>query len=1367
MSYNPAQSFIGAGTNPYDVRGYGQFDNVAYDNSAYADYSNFNQITPFNAWTRKNITGYGAPPPGMGMLEYRDRIDELAGRFSSGGAISALNFAPPVLSTFANASFFFPETTRALLNASGFGGAAGLTGALGSLSSAVSSVTGAMLSPAMVAGDYFVGAPISSLMSGAFGIVDDLGAKFGINSMGTGAATGVKNLLTKVPFGIGSWLESSLANPAFGASAGKLGSLTGFLASGAVKAPIALAGMTGSFMATSALIDTGIGAIMNSSGLIISQEEGEISDTFRALSDRVLAGSSEFKSKSFAKDIAREIKTRAMDDYRARGVIGTLADAVGIRDTGWAGRLFTGWSVLENMRDETAKYVLMASSNLVGKSNSADEFIKKADAMYSAIAKLGEALGQTTTKAMETATVLKSQGLSSPSAIGSAGSTIGTTSIMSGYSTNQVLAITGEATEAFRGTIYGANMGFNMANNVIRQMSLGESIIGTDAYADLMYTLRGKDSANVFGVRAMSNITNSREFKAMLIGSMFKKTDRGFDFTGNIDSNAIINAASGNFLSNESLLADLNNTFASMSGEARREAEVRMSEFTRNMSFGDIKRVFSAVSKMRGYSSDTEAYENIFRGYGLDPMAANNMAKIFGADTGYQQGLFSFFNEQKRSLDSYISGEDYKSSFGKYFFDVSGIAKGYTPLVEAAGMTGSLAGLGAALNPYVAIAGGVIGLGAAAYSNREYLSSIGGGDALIGAGVYGAKTLMPAAAVLGIGKLASSEFLASVATSRSMALLASGQTSNAIGLSGYARAGAQAIGRIVAPITSMFVGGELGNYAGEYAGEYVGKTGWSDWSKAADVAASIGVGAGTGAASTWLLSSILAGTTMPFLAPVVGAGAILAGGYALYNSLERNYLSDEARYGDIKSALDDSMALSMGVSRLRQTNLGAYNTLLSSDYLKNSKYIDRQKDIVSAASDIDKDPVLSQDLISTARRLTISSVTGEADILGYDKRFGSIVQDLSAAGGKVDLSDKLGNKFKELRYAMNYMPRSVQNKILGQLRGAGLDTTKFSGSGGTTLFTGDEFFKNSYDSVLAKDLKEVAERQKSGIESINKILKSDFSVSDPEGNKYINASNAADVYGFLIDMEGGVSDGDIAKRLYGNDKLQSLWAVLSEKPDKISGLRKAVGDFLSTSDVGVIGASIETLLKSKSDVLGGKSLDVTREYLNYTLLSGGKSELSDSTRKAKADGFKDVNDPSVKRALVNISAAEDYVRGFMQHKSAEELRPLIGKMDYATREAVKSQLENLKPGKEFGVMADISRQVYMSMSESMKAMTAEQLAQKNNAILDKLATAIETLNAKLGPPGSPPVLHGPTKGVNGVDPAETPQDTARRKPRPT
>lgn len=1250
-----------AGYNPYYLSDFNNYNAQAYDNSGYGNYNNFNNISPFSAWVRNNITGLGAPPPGMTAGAYGERMQTLSDRFSKYGAYSAAFTGASYLGSMA---FMFPDVTHAA--------ATGISAAIGGAPLG----HGGLLNRAL--GGVLSANPIGILNS-AFNLPINAASQAFLQPNATKLGAGLMRGLDTFG-GMGSSLSENLDSIIGGINEkGWLGGIkTGINAAGSKSAflarafelPFKLATGFAAYAAVAGVTDTVLQGALNAA-VGVDIEQDKISDTFESLSSRVLYGGSGHNAKSFAKEMAKEIRQRSFADATPTGLMGYL----GISDTAM-GRFTGGWSAISEMQTKTAQYGLMAESGLLSKSGSADEFIKKADAMYAAIAKLGDALGQTTTKAMETARVLKSQGISDPLGIANAGGMISTSAAMSGYSHNQVMAIASEATEAFRGSLFSSDAAYGLANSVIRKTALAPNLIGSQAYDKLLYENRGQDSMNVNLTRTMAGVSNSHEMRQMLIASMYKRTKTGFEFTGNVNASEINNAVSGNsFLNDENTLALLNSNFQGLTQSEMRAAERSLSKFSSNLTGADMQNAFGAFAKRRGYGNQQDMFETIFRQQGMSPDAAFNMAKLITADTRAQELTYDYFNRRETQLSKYVSDRiDAESETGlsKLTFGYHKMFGRRTALVE----TAALAGLGGLIGGPI---GAVIGAGIGIASGSTYYQGVGERMGYSGA--------------------------------RATAAGAAGDIAANLGIYGVARYGYGLAGGGLAGLGAVGIGAGAG-----YAADWVTANYLSDWSSGKQMGASGGMGLGIGAGAAALLG----------FGPVGWAAAGLVGlGTGAYLAYDRLFRNENIGEGERENLRNQMQVLQSG-DKLKLINPAVYNRLVSESTqseieLKFTNYgtsakkmtTDIKRNLYEKAGEITRAFYLKTPNASNVRDVeNLLNDYARTDITNYDlyekgekgtlddnyvfrgyaqEKKGSeynrgldfkAVEDVPSALGFLQLkyggkAVKIGSpdefELSKLRYMTSMLPEhvrlNIEKKIFNSLSG-----TKFVDANNQEVYDVRGFFKGHEQTPFQRS-KEFLNKS---IDRINARFAKELGSKDSV--TMVSSHNIAGIY-TLLDAYGTDRYADAvenAGKMMSSDELLLFDQMTKDgrlSKDAVKALKKDLADSYLVAQDSVYQESIGRFSKAKSAMLGD-DFSAVKGHMSR-LLGRGDMSSEDLVRynALKSNNFKSVSDTATREFLQQSEGAMG-VLGQVHGKTWEEYQQIVEKadLDSSTKQMLLDQL---------------------------------------------------------------------------------------------
>jgi len=1334
-----------AGYNPYYLSDFNNYNAQAYDNSGYGNYNNFNTISPFSAWVQNNITGLGAPPPGMTAGAYGERMQTLSDRFSKYGAYSAAFTGASYLGSMA---FMFPDVTHAALT--------GVSAAIGGAPLG----HGGLLNRAL--GGVLSANPIGILNS-AFNLPIDAASQAFLQPNATKLGAGLMRGLDTFG-GMGSSLSANLDSIIGGINEkGWLGGIkTGINAAGSKSAflarafelPFKVATGFAAYAAVAGVTDTFLQGALNAA-VGVDIEQDKISDTFESLSSRVLYGGSGHNAKSFAKEMAKEIRQRSFADATPTGLMGYL----GISDT-VVGRFTGGWSAISEMQTKTAQYGLMAESGLLSKSGSADEFIKKADAMYAAIAKLGDALGQTTTKAMETARVLKSQGISDPLGIANAGSAIATSAAMSGYSHNQVMAIASEATEAFRGSLFSSDAAYGLANSVIRKTALAPNLIGSQAYDKLLYENRGQDSMNVNLTRTMAGVSNSHEMRQMLIASMYKRTKTGFEFTGSVNASEINNAVSGNsFLNDENTLALLNSNFQGLTQSEMRAAERSLSKFSSNLTGADMQNAFGAFAKRRGYSNQQDMFETIFRQQGMSPDAAFNMAKIITADTRAQEFTYDYFNRRETQLSKYVSDRiDAESETG-----LSKLTFGYHKLLgrsTAFAETALLTGLGGLIGGPI---GAVIGAGIGIASGSTYYQGVGERMGYSGNGALFAGAAGEMAANIGMYGVVKAAYNMGSAAYTGTAMTSFGQhgamaTTKTFG------------GTVMSGVAPIITGLGAG-----YAGDYLTARYFSDYSSNQQLGIGAGLGGGVGLGAGFAGSLLLPSLFTPW---GIVAATVVGAGYGLYRGYNRLFGGDGDVVGE-REQLRNQMQLSQGLHNLRGANPNAYNRLLS---MADESKLNLQFTNYNAATDTMTGDVKSG-LLGSAGAITRGYHTANSNMKkitqdelvkylpGYEAWVNNAVADagsqigygtdgqavppeaahyagpliskedfsieayIATMGKEIDLEGGDAKEMARLRYMISLMGGKAGADLQKRVIDA-LGKRTFKGKQGTVydakgFFTGHEgsYFQRTQDFIKDRLL------------DVNKTIQ-EMTGANAEYSP-VNAANASAIFNILDAKKRG--DGEaynkalaFAQGTMGAGDITTLHAMLSDpnrtlSDDAIDKVQRDMAMIIVASDSAAYQDAIERFGRNKGAMLGTENLSVVQNRMRNLLLGKG-GDKSEAYLKLKANNFSAVTDEATKVFLQQSEGAMNVLDN-IAGKTWAEYKESVQKsdIDSTTKQMLLNQLSGRDEGQFIlsddvtGIRKTVGQQLLASHANYMAQSTGQSLAERQATSLDSIDRGIREL----------------------------------------
>lgn len=1357
MTYIPGQSINPINTG-YDFRSHGQYNNPAFDNYIYGNFYP-DTITPFRAYLYKNYMGYGAPPPGMSFAEYRERIDRLADRFSGHFITST---AAGLGSFTASLALMYPNVLKAVMPAPG-------SGFFGQVFSAASS-----------AGHYLFGGGLTNEMGAAFGqwVGSGIGnvlsnvTRTGLNTIGNlispGWAigdifsTGVSNLAMQ--YGTRGMAEGALAVLNSGGRLTNLGAALGWVGRGVA----GFAGTLAGFMVTQAILDRTLNAIINAgvfggrSGIDAKQEE--VSDIFESLSERILGGGSNYNRRGFAEGVAQRIREKAIA-ASTEGIFGFGRYYTPSGDS-WLGRFFQGGGIKSRMDVLTAQYGLMAQSGLLDKSNTVDEFIRKADAMYAAIEKLGQALGQTTTKAMETARVLKSQGLRTPGEIGAAGADINLSSIMSGYTTNQVLALASEATESFRGTIFGANMGFSMANDVIRRGALASNIVGAQSWDKTLYTLRGKDSTNLLMSRVTSQLFNSTEIKDILVASLFRPTATGFQFTGSINVDALRQVIAGrsNYLVDAGIVGTLAADFKSLDVVTRAQAERMLNEYSANLSASEMRGLLGGAFRLRGYANAQQGYESYLRSMGLPPTEAYNLSRVLSADITWQEMVYDYYAAQSNYLDMLARRTSGLSStyLSRLLFNSHRLAGSWTPLLT----TGAYATLGALMGLPLgglgavggAIMGGTLGL----METVPYYQHIGaragyvGASSSFGAGLFLDMMHKGAALTAGAGAL----YGVKAATAGAGIKLA---------LSGTA---------------SLLGAGLLSGYLGDRSIDYIsGYMGLDNTGLAAGVAKGI-TGAGLAAGGVTALSSM----GLIALNPVtlLGAAAI-GGGYAVYRHIQDNYIGVNSDFS--REALNQQMQAALGLNRIRYIDEQMYNALLGKARalskvsgsilgeraILQSRLSDfEERRLKMIAMDVQGAVSAGQtieDILSPSGDFLWglgSSVKGDIPILSENMNdfLSNLMSTYTTSAGfsstrNLSIHSKAINDVMALRAFYRHLKGSAREQFMAALEKRGLGDIVIVGRTGTRLYNLMDYVKAGAYSGFD----DVRQTIKNDLKTLNALLGSKGNLITAENISNVAAaielSNKAEFKTFggktnwisIEDYMRSHGYGTAAEVSEIVSRLRYETAMLSpeEAARKLNAIQALTLSTLGSIEAEILWNQTNKFLERKAVLLGDSTnLAAIRGFMQSAILGSPMAESDAKTlAKLQREGFSSIRDDATRTYLRNatgVATILDRVRApFISTDVLITAIQNAGDIDENIKSRVISQIQS-SYGAGTTIRAEgldrikdqIQKDLLIYSSVERHKMTSENLLEINNDRLEKLAIAMNRLTEAL--PKNPKTL---------------------------
>ena len=593
---------------------------------------------------------------------------------------------------------------------------------------------------------------------------------------------------------------------------------------------------------------------------------------FTALKDKIFNNSGKVGAEKNAEAIAEAIRTKAAMETGVT-TLGTRAAFGKTLDTA--------------IQKKSALYGLFAQYGLTGKSSSADEFIKKAEALEQAVSKLSKAFGATTSRAIDMVRVLKSQGIGTDNLVAAGNQTL-LTSGVTGYTTKQVMSIQSHGSEAMRGTMFDATLGVSIANDVMRKTAIAGE--GNPAWQKTLFALRGRDSTNVMLTRMMSSLAKSTDVRRAFIASLYEQEGDRYVYTGRVNQEALSAALSGgkSYIMDRSTQDLLTSRYQTeLTREQRSAADLNIQQATSKMSASQFNTMLSGVFNAAGYKSKEAGLAVYFTKQGLSPQVAASLAKAMAKDTSTSTLAAQFKIDAMRQLNNKLASSNISTSILSAVGDnlslgmlgtlasYAGKASSYmfgrqAGAAEAGAFAGAtvIAGLGsAAAMPALAVAGTVYAAGSA-YANRQTISRITGLSNNTVGGVLG-----------------------NTAIGMSPALLGGGAAIGAISGLGYIAGGATIMGG--------YLGGKAGStHVGNLLARGLGYTSVKDvYRKGHSLGAGIlrTAGGSIGGAAVVGAGAFMLGALS---LPVVAAGAVIGGAVALKDYFGEASAMDAAEQRD-------------------------------------------------------------------------------------------------------------------------------------------------------------------------------------------------------------------------------------------------------------------------------------------------------------------------------------------------------------------------------------------------------------------------------------------------------------------------------------
>lgn len=1096
--YTSAPSLGGYGN--INAANYGQYNNQGYDTSGYGNRTAPGMSLAQAAWINSSNNGnLRSPYAGTSNLEYMSAVSQRAQMFWDQAGVTAVGtgaYAAGFLGLNAGSAFM---QVGSLIGKSGDAWKNTFAGNLGKGMHAFGKFGEEGIIPRLAwhGAAMPMGRVMADVVSAPFAGAAEHGGAWAMKKLGGYAGVVGEESLAAYSQAPGQALAGYIRKGAGGTAESILSSFTSsgknlfakaanYAETHGVASTLIKSGarVAGGLFGTMAYF-TGVDAALNMTvgGVTNMLQAGdaataEASLTFQSLKGKMFNNSARGDAKNQADIVAESIRKQVS---REEGI------------TSNASRFFYGHRLDGAIEKKTALYGMFAENGLVGNSKSGGDFVKKAQELEKAVKSLARAFKQTTSETIDSIRVMKSQGISDKNLV-AAGENTSLTAGMSGYSAKQVMAVQSHGTEEFRGTVYNPEVGVAIANDVIQRTSISED---RDAgWKDVQFSMRGKDSLNVFLTRAQSKMAKSSNVRKLLIASMYRKSGDSFVYTGEVNKEAVYNELSGQqtYLSNIGTQNHLVKRYMNqLTTNERNAGDQSLQSFTSTLSAGDMSSLIGSAFRSVGHESKEAGMAAFFVKEGLSPKLAAQLAKSMARETGnnmvaetYKQDAINQLNakagvQQRSTSIAGFLGSNFDMGMASTLFNFTGsvsdrvFGKGYAGVGEAAVGIGGIA-LGAGASALSVGAGaGLAGSLMYGYNNRDTV-----GKYMFGATSTLGKTLS-AASLPAVGMLA------------------------ATGMKGYLMAqGYGALGAS-ATVTGLgilgYIGGKTGSSIGESAlGAYYGETNASMIRnrRGALGAASIGGGAigGTAAAglAAYMLPSLSLGLPGLAFAGLVGAGAAahsyynrvasddllakreqvvgaaksvsdlaLLQGTDLLNVLGSDYATVESAYQALPQLRQVSGALGGMTSRLGRQLRGT-----SGSHAKRTLLLESLSGSMAGFLSSDsrgKLEALDKQYFAHAGGTVTSSFLGRkgttnvygANAASDRERMGLIMASEAGSGDNVVLKSKMQ---REIMQGMSYMYNSGNNAVKEQI----LDS--LSGMTGTvSVATGIDGTATRYDSV--------------------------------------------------------------------------------------------------------------------------------------------------------------------------------------------------------------------------------------------------------------------------------------------------------------
>jgi len=939
-----------AGYDDYNGPGFsnfGQFVNNPYSTSHYANTMRYS-VTPFQAFTMRTFGNYGSPPPGVDAYDYYNRVNRAADRFN--------RYANPFTSGYGAASAAMSLTrgvaSLAMISpgiVGGLGSWMGYQGAGNAAERFSNFAMGTNFNFFANAGGSMGGAigegfgSIAGRLGGTYATAAQESAVGGLTSFASKWRTTLGKDTTRMITGAARTIQQR----------GILGGFGQMLGRGIGRAGTMMGGM----LLTGWLMGEAQHRLENAMFGIDYQEE-QSADTFERMGNRIFGSTSRSSHRKLGEEIAKGIRHQAVTDVSTSGgFAATIAGAFGVDS--FMGRAIAGDDINKRIKEKTAMFGLLGQSGMLGTSKSSESFLKKAEEFEKALKKVSDALGQTATQALDTAKVLASQGIRAPGQMATAGRTTALTSFMTGQSHQQVLAMSSVGTESFRGTGYGANVGFDIAQDVMQRTQIASERMG-GKWADVEYQMRGRDSTNAAMIRVMSKMANSSPMRHLLLAGAFTTDKHGVTRLrkGGLDTELLDRVARGEAFIDKDQASLARLRYEGLdNNEMRQEVDLQLEQYMRGMDSRKLMGLVYSRAKAAGYKGGMKSYfVQQLKREGYSATVSDRMAEAMTMDITATRATARMELQQRQAVANQLRKSTY-SSFAEKIPVLGGIFKSMSSTLglgpEGSNVLGGVfAGAmvgGGTFGIPGAVVGGIAGGGAALTMSMpdtfSYTERVGYGAAITGGTVAALKglSMLPTLASPAGGLLAGAGVIA--------------------GALPFVAAGTYGGEKVGAYFTKQILGERKGTKL--LRGTDVKSGVWKTVSSAI---------AGGGIAGLLALAAGAVGVTVA-AAPAAIIGGIGAGTYALYNHVTgaKKRLAEDAA-----ANLDVTIGASRGAETLQQ-NASAYYSSLMQTYGEDGPLSAARAEAgrLSEAQNVTADPGLAKNMADMAGKISVEMATGK------------------------------------------------------------------------------------------------------------------------------------------------------------------------------------------------------------------------------------------------------------------------------------------------------------------------------------------------------------------------------------------------------